>query len=68
MYFYQRIRDIREDNDLTQKQVAEVLNITRPQYSLYETGKREIPVHLLKKLSEYYKVSTDYLIGIKEDK
>ncbi len=68
MYFYQRIRDIREDNDLTQQQVADILNITRPQYSLYETGKREIPVHLLKVLAEYYKVSTDYLIGIKVHK
>ena len=68
MYFYQRIRDIREDNDMTQQQVADVLKISRPQYSLYETGTREIPVHLLKKLAEYYKVSTDYLIGIKEHK
>ncbi len=68
MYFYQRIRDIREDNDMTQQQVADVLQISRPQYSLYETGKREIPVHLLKKLAEYYKVSTDYLIGLKVHK
>ena len=68
MYFYQRIRDMREDSNLTQQQVADILNITRPQYSLYETGKREIPVHLLKILAEYYKVSTDYLIGIKVHK
>ncbi len=68
MYYYQRLRDVREDNDLSQKQVAEILGTTQQQYHLYETGQREIPVHLLKKLSEYYKVSTDYLIGIKKHK
>jgi transcriptional regulator with XRE-family HTH domain len=58
-----RLKDLREDNDLTQKQLSEILNITRPQYSLYETGKRDIPVDLLRILSKYYKTSIDYIVG-----
>ncbi len=65
MYYYQRLRDMREDSDLSQSQVAELLGISQQQYHLYESGKREIPAHLLKKLANYYKVSTDYLLGIK---
>lgn len=64
MYFYQRIRDMREDNDLSQEKVAEVLGITRQQYQLYESGKREIPLHLFIRLAKFYKVSADYLAGI----
>ena len=63
MYYYQRIRDIREDNDLTQKQVAQLLDITTQQYQLYESGKREMPMHHFIKLADYYKVSLDYLAG-----
>ncbi len=66
-YKYRRIRDMREDNDLTQAQVAEVLGIDQRVYSNYEIGKREIPVHLLIKLSTMYEVSTDYLLGLKND-
>ena len=66
-YKYGRLRDMREDNDLTQAQVAEVLGIDQRVYSNYEIGKREIPVHLLIKLSKMYKVSTDYLLGLKND-
>lgn len=68
MYYYQRLRDMREDNEMTQQQVADILNITRPQYQLYESGKREIPAHLIIKLAKYYKVSSDYLLGIKVHK
>ncbi len=68
MYYYQRIRDVREDNDLHQRQVAHILGITQQQYHLYESGKREIPVHLLIKLAKYYKVTTDYLLGLKVHK
>lgn len=63
MYYYRRIKDLREDNDLKQKEIAAVLGIDQRVYSNYETGKREIPVHILIKLADYYKVSTDYLLG-----
>lgn len=65
MYFYQRIRDVREDSDLSQEKVAEILGITRQQYQLYESGKREMPMHLFIILAKYYNVSLDYLAGIK---
>ena len=63
MYYYRRIKDLREDNDLKQKEIAAILGIDQRVYSNYEIGKREIPVHLLIKLADYYKVSTDYLLG-----
>ena len=63
MYHYRRLRDVREDNDLVQKEVAAYLGIDQRVYSNYETGKREIPVHLLIRLSELYRTSTDYLLG-----
>ncbi|MBQ1535943.1 MAG: helix-turn-helix transcriptional regulator [Ruminococcus sp.] len=63
MYYYQRVRDIREDNDMTQKQVAQILGITTQQYQLYESGKREMPMHLFILLADHYEVSIDYLVG-----
>ncbi len=63
MYFYQHLRDIREDNDLNQQQVADILNITRQQYQLYESGKREMPMHHFITLADHYGVSLDYLAG-----
>ena len=64
MYFYQRLRDLREDSDLSQAQVAAILDITPQQYQLYESGKREIPLHHIITLANYYNVSLDYLAGI----
>ncbi|MDY3618428.1 helix-turn-helix domain-containing protein [Agathobaculum sp.] len=64
--YYKRLRDLREDKDLTQKQISQYLGITQPQYQLYESGKREIPAHFIVLLSEYYKVSTDYLLGLQD--
>ena len=61
---YQRIRDLREDSDLTQKRVAEILDITVQQYSLYERGDREIPFHHAITLAKFYKVSLDYIAGL----
>ena len=58
-----RLKDLREDNDLTQIEIARLLNIKQNTYSQYETGKREIPIDLLWKLADYYKTSIDYLIG-----
>ncbi|MDE7293682.1 MAG: helix-turn-helix domain-containing protein, partial [Oscillospiraceae bacterium] len=60
MYFYQRLRDLREDRDMTQAEVAEVLGITRQQYQLYESGRREMPFNLIIDFGEYFNVSIDY--------
>lgn len=57
-----RIRDLREDNDLTQNQVAQLLMCDQSLYSKYERGEREIPLSLLLKLADYYKTSLDYLV------
>lgn len=62
--YYQRLRDLREDNDYTQKAIASILSISQPQYNLYETGKRDIPTDLLKKLCLLYKVSADYILEL----
>lgn len=61
---YQRIRDLREDRDLKQRQVAEYLNCSQQVYSNYELGQRDIPTDILIKLSSFYNVSVDYLLGL----
>lgn len=58
-----RLRDLREDNDITQSQIASVLNIKQNTYSQYENGKRQMPIELLWKLADYYNTSIDYLVG-----
>lgn len=63
MFCYPRLKDVREDHDLTQGFVGELLETTQQQYSKYEQGVQEIPVHHLITLAEYYHVSTDYLLG-----
>lgn len=68
MYFYQRLRDLREDKDLNQSQVAQVLNITQQQYQLYETGKREIKFNQVIKLALFYDVTIDYIAGLTKTK
>lgn len=60
---YQRIRDLREDRDLLQRDLAEYLNCSQVCYSHYEIGKRDIPTDVLSKLAEFYNTSTDYLLG-----
>lgn len=57
-----RLRDLREDRDLTQKQVADFLSIKQNTYSQYENGVRQLPIDLLIRLSRYYTVSTDYIL------
>jgi transcriptional regulator with XRE-family HTH domain len=57
-----RIKDLREDNDLTQKKISEILMCDQSLYSKYERGEREIPVALLIKLADYYKTNLDYLV------
>lgn len=65
---YQRIRDIREDDDKTQKEIADYLSCDRSLYSRYERGGREIPLRFMIKLAKYYKTSIDYLAGITDEK
>ena len=67
-YQYQLIRDLREDRDLTQKEIAEYLKITQQQYQLYESGEREIKFHQAIDLAKYYNVSLDYLVGLTNSK
>lgn len=63
---YQRIRDLREDRDLTQKQLAEILNCSQQVYSNYELGQRDIPTDILIKLARFYNVSADYILGLSD--
>ncbi len=61
---YRRIRDLREDRDLKQRQLAEYLNCSQQVYSNYELGQRDIPTDVLIQLSAFYNVSVDYLLGL----
>lgn len=61
--YLKRLKDLREDHDLSQESISKLLKITRPQYSLYETGKRDIPVDLLRILAKFYNTSIDYIVG-----
>lgn len=61
---FQRIRDLREDNDLTQNQIATLLNISQSTYSRYENGELDIPIQMLIKLANYYNTSIDYLVNM----
>lgn len=60
---YNRIRDLREDRDLSQKAIAELLNISQRAYSRYECGQRNIPIEVLIRLADFYSTSIDYLVG-----
>ncbi|MBR0542606.1 MAG: helix-turn-helix transcriptional regulator [Clostridia bacterium] len=62
------IRNLREDNDLTQKQVADYLGTSQTMYARYERGANELPIRHLIKLSTLYKVSTDYILGLSSKK
>ena len=64
---YRRLRDLREDRDLLQKEVAEVLQCSQVCYSHYELGKRDIPTEVLIRLAEFYHTSVDYLLGLTDD-
>lgn len=65
--YYKRIKDLREDNDMTQQQVADYLGMKQPQYFRYEKGTRDIPSDVLIALARLYGVSTDYILGISDD-
>ena len=66
MNYYERMKDVRNDSDETQQQIAEVLGITRQQYHLYESGKRQIPVDLLIRFCQHYGTSSDYILGLEK--
>lgn len=63
-----RLRDLREDHDLLQKDIAQILKMTQQQYSLYETGIRDIPITALVTLADYYNTSIDYIVGRTDDR
>lgn len=60
---YPRLRDMREDHDLSQKKLASLLSMSQTGYSKYETGENDVPTHVLLRLAELYGTSTDYLLG-----
>ncbi len=62
--YYEILKDLREDNDKTQAEIAEILEITRSQYQLYESGKRQFKLQHIIKLCLYYNVSADYVLGL----
>ncbi len=68
MYIYPRVRDLREDADLSQAQVAERLGKQTTTYRRWESGETEIPVHIIKELCILYNVSADYILGFTNDK
>ena len=63
-----RLKDLREDNDLFQKDVAKILNMSQTGYSKYETGTNDIPTSILIKLALFYETSTDYILGLTNEK
>lgn len=65
MFIYRRVRDLREDRDKTQKEIAQYLNMQVTVYQRYERGERELPLWAAIKLADYYKVTLDYLVGRK---
>ena len=63
-----RLKDLREDHDLTQKSIAELLNIAQTTYSQYELSKRDIPYEIIIKLAKFYNTSVDYILNLTEEK
>mgnify|MGYP006071692545 FL=1 len=64
---YHRIRALREDHDLTQKQIAKILNMSQTGYSKYETGENDVPTSILIELSKFYNTSVDYILGLTDE-
>ena len=62
--YLKRMKDLREDNDKTQKEIAEVMGTSQTMYARYERGANELPIHHLLTLCKYYKVSADYILGL----
>lgn len=68
MIYTKRIRDLREDSDKTQQEIADVLGTSQTMYARYERGANEMPIRHLITLAKFYKVSTDYILGLKDKK
>ena len=64
---YKRIKDLREDKDLSQKEIAKILNMSQTGYSKYEVGTNDIPTKILIKLAQFYNTSVDYLLGLTDN-
>ena len=67
MKYIKIMRDLREDNDKTQREIAEVLGTSQTMYARYERGANEMPIHHLITLCKYYNVSADYILGLSND-
>lgn len=65
--YYERIRGLREDNDMTQQEIADILGTSQTMYARYERGANELPIRHLKALCELYNISADYILGISAD-
>ena len=65
--YYRRVRDLREDHDYTQREIAAIPGITQPQYFRYEQGYRDLPTDILIALANLYETSTDYILGLTQD-
>ena len=65
---YKRLRDLREDHDLSQTEVAKILHMSQTGYSKYETGENDVPTSILIKLALLYNTSTDYILGLTNEK
>ena len=63
---YMKLRELREENNISQMEIAEYLNVKQNTYSQYETGKRQLPIELLIKLAKFYKTTTDYILGLED--
>lgn len=68
MTYQKRLHDLRVDHDLRQEDIAQILKITSQAYGMYENGKRSLPIEYLIKLAEYFGVSSDYILGLKDEK
>jgi len=66
MVYIKRIRDLREDHDKTQQEIADILGTSQTMYARYERGANELPIHHLVTLCKYYGVSADYILGLKD--
>lgn len=64
---YKRIRDLREDKDLTQKQIGQILNMSQTGYNQYEIGRNDVPTKILIQLANFYNTSVDYILGITDE-
>lgn len=64
---YQRIRDLREDKDLTQKQIGQLLNMSQTGYNQYEIGRNDVPTKILIELAKFYNTSIDYILGLTDE-